>query len=505
MSLVSNRFACLCFSVPSPRRPEFSSPPQPSSVPLTRPHRSLASIQCSPTPARRRLVRPTSVTHNLNCTSVGVGHTNGDDGGTAEVVGSVRRVSTSSSESSTTSLHHHHHGANNNALLDQCSMSSNSSLVNLNTATGFAVPDRNNNIKPVAAAAAGGLHHAANMFSTPQQQLKPKKAFMSASGSHANLAQAGSRIPAAGAGAASTSRKNISIHMRPTLSKDCRARSNSTMSISGRLNSSTSMLALNSKIPCSLESAKLRRESLPHNNAGKTSQPYTSRYASHTHLERLGAGGATPSQKATARYVYSPVKQKVLSNSRAKLNSTLDLSSTSSSSAAGAVSREPSTPSARTVTTSKVPTTSHVTPVHQYRRHYSSHNLSTAGKTNTNTEMLDPSNFHGMSLVAGGDKGKSKKKAENGKTPTEVSAKNCFKGSATSLNSTASTSSSTSSSNVSHHQHHHHQHRPADKAEVCGGTAPSPSSPSHPRPLPPKKVNSSLVQVCSWLDRNQLP
>lgn len=430
----------------------------------SQPRRSLASVNSSPS-AARRVIRPSSSTSGPNSSSE---------------LTTLRRASTSSNDSASSmcsaSL------ASGSLLSDSLVSSEHSSLSSNNSLASYPtpiLPDRNNNIK--------GLSNGTSKSpAIPHPRPSPKKRILS-------TPDALSRIPKSKA-AGSTS----AIHLRAcppsftgapkALTNAHKIKSTSTLAIS-------QLSSPSSKIPC-LGSTNKPRPSL------------SSRYS--TQNIYMAVSQESENEKPTKRFSLTngppPAKQRSRTSnlSRSKPKSSLDLNASNENFYSLSQIDKVQEP-----VPNKTPK-----PVHQqHRRHHSSSSLPRVTKSAQNSPYSKRRELPGGAQNGSGSAAVSGAKAgsdlHHGKMSSKLDKAKRLQGSATSLNSTASTASgSTNSSSSSLHT-----------------TLPSTGDAGLRLPLPPKvsstggpffepkkpclsspdKSPSALkVEVCSWLERNHL-
>lgn len=436
-------------------RPDNSCHPQP--------RRSLASVNSSPS-AARRIIRPSSSTSGPSSSSD---------------LTTLRRASTSSNDSASSmcsaSLAS---GSHPDSLVssEHSSLSSNNSLASYQVPI---LPDRNNNIK--------GLSNGASKSpAIPHPKPSPKKRILS-------TPDAFSRIPKSKAAGSMSA-----MHLRTcppsftgtpkALTNAHKIKSTSTLAIS-------QLSSPSSKIPC-LGSTNKPRPSL------------SSRYS--TQNIYMAVSQESENDKPTKRFSLTNGPSQAKQRSRA---SNLNRSKPKSSLELNASNENFYSLSQIDKVLEPVPNKTPKPAHQQHRRHHSSSSLPRVTKSAQNSPYSKrrelPSgalNGSGSAAVSGAKAGSN---LHHGKMASKLDTAKRLQGSATSLNSTASTASgSTNSSSSSLHT-----------------TLPSTGDAGLRQPLPPKvsstggsffepkkpflsspdKSPSALkVEVCSWLERNHL-
>ncbi|KAH9395319.1 Gas2l1p [Tyrophagus putrescentiae] len=473
----------------------------------SQPRRSVVSVNSSPSATRRALGRAGAITPS-STSSVDLS--------------TIRRSSTSSNDSATSmcsgSLASASH-ADSLVSSEHSSLSSSNSLGSYQAPT--VLPDRNNNIKDLETANNVANTNGSKAPAIPHPKPSPKKRVLA-------TPDQSSRIPKSKIGSGSSSSISMRTGMNSCYSANS-SRSSSSLTSAHKLKS-TSTLAIpqlsssTTKIPC-LDATNKPRHSL------------SSRYSSHN-IYLAVAEEASDGKHASKRLfpvtgASAPAKQRSRVNgmngnlnNRTKQKSSLELNvgnenffSLSSIDKSNHSESQQSVPN-------KTPKTPHQQPQQQQqqnRRQHSSSSLPRVSKSAHNSPYLKRRELTISPTTSNGVMGKPSSGCSAGAgsavskiaPPSKLDSAKRFQGSATSLNSTASTASgSTNSSSSSLHTSvpsaetstdlQQQQTLPKVTSAIAGAVGGSSF-------LEPKKpfmstdtTPSTLVEVCSWLERNHL-
>lgn len=476
----------------------------------SQPRRSLTSVNSSPSASRKVFPRAGAITPT-----------------STSDLSTIRRSSTSSNDSASSMCSASLVSASHT---DSLASSEHSSLSSSNSLGSFQVPpilpDRNNNPKDLRALVANGSNSPTSKPAPaiPHPKPSPKKRVLA-------TPESSTRIPKSRIG---SSNSNIALTplLRTGMNGGCysasSSRSSSALTSAHKLKSTSSLAipqlsASTTKIPC-LDATNKPRHNL------------SSRYSSHNIY--LAVADESDGKHASKRLFPTnggtvPAKQRSRAsgigsgnlNNRTKQKSSLELNNVSNenfySHSSNLDKSFHNEPQQQAVPNKMTPKTPQLQQQQQHRRNHSSSSLPRVSKSAHSSPYLKRRELTTLPGVMGKPSsagvcgsGVGNSDTRLGKiAPSKLDAGKRFQGSATSLNSTASTASgSTNSSSSSLHtavqalsaeNSSVMQQQPKVASAIAVSNGSSFLEPKKPF-MSTDKTPSTLVEVCSWLERNHL-